>query len=174
MRALNQWLERDVRDRHAEMRAIAGRVDDLRDLLRGQVPGGTSLALNAEPVSSNIGFLGVPMPMPPAPPGQPVGPPGKDTKYIHDLVLTMLYRPNIYCATTTWDASRASSSAYAADANHSHCFGPSCNATIPTGDRTWVHSSSSRRYRTPSHSSASGWLFSLPTAYQAKVRGVCR
>ncbi|OCB90400.1 hypothetical protein A7U60_g2411 [Sanghuangporus baumii] len=59
MRALNQWLERDVRDRHAEMRAIAGRVDDLRDLLRGQAPGG------------------VPMPMPQAPPGQPTGAPGQ-------------------------------------------------------------------------------------------------
>ena len=31
MRALNQWLENDVRDRHNEMRNIAGRVDALRN-----------------------------------------------------------------------------------------------------------------------------------------------
>lgn len=46
MRALNQWLEHDVRDRHNEMRSIGARVDDLRDLLRHElgrlgVPGGS-------------------------------------------------------------------------------------------------------------------------------------
>lgn len=33
MRGLNEWLERDVQDRQEEIRAVTGRVDQLRDLL---------------------------------------------------------------------------------------------------------------------------------------------
>ena len=35
MRGLNEWLERDVQDRHAELRGVTSRVDELRnDLAR--------------------------------------------------------------------------------------------------------------------------------------------
>lgn len=33
LRALNDWLGRDVQDRQSEIRAVAARVDQLRDLL---------------------------------------------------------------------------------------------------------------------------------------------
>ena len=33
MRGLNEWLERDVHDRQEEIRAVAARVDQLRDLM---------------------------------------------------------------------------------------------------------------------------------------------
>jgi hypothetical protein len=31
MRALNEWLDRDVRDRQSELRGVSARVDQLRD-----------------------------------------------------------------------------------------------------------------------------------------------
>ena len=31
--SLNDWLQRDVHDRHSEIRAVTARVDQLRDLL---------------------------------------------------------------------------------------------------------------------------------------------
>lgn len=39
MRGLNEWLERDVHDRQSEIRAVAARVDQLRDLLLGVLSG---------------------------------------------------------------------------------------------------------------------------------------
>jgi len=33
MRGLNEWLERDVQDRHAELRGVTSRLDDLRNEL---------------------------------------------------------------------------------------------------------------------------------------------
>lgn len=33
MRGLNEWLERDVHDRQEEIRAVAARVDQLRELM---------------------------------------------------------------------------------------------------------------------------------------------
>ena len=33
LRGLNEWLERDVQDRHEEIRAVTTRVDELRELL---------------------------------------------------------------------------------------------------------------------------------------------
>ena len=43
LRSLNDWFERDVRDRYNEMRSLAERVDELRRLL-GQMPrGGMSI-----------------------------------------------------------------------------------------------------------------------------------
>lgn len=43
MRGLNEWLERDVQDRHAELLGVTSRVDELRnDLARlglGMQPG---------------------------------------------------------------------------------------------------------------------------------------
>jgi hypothetical protein len=38
--ALNQWLARDVEDRHNEMRSVMGRIDDLRNEMRRR--GGSS------------------------------------------------------------------------------------------------------------------------------------
>lgn len=35
MRGLNEWLERDVHDRHAELRGVVARLDQLRDDVRG-------------------------------------------------------------------------------------------------------------------------------------------
>lgn len=34
MRGLNEWLERDVHDRQAELRGVAARVDDLTNYIR--------------------------------------------------------------------------------------------------------------------------------------------
>ena len=48
MRGLNEWLERDVHDRQSEIRAVAARVDQLRDLLLGVMSGqgqGTRICL---------------------------------------------------------------------------------------------------------------------------------
>ena len=35
MRGLNEWQERDVHDRSAELRGVVARIDQLRDDLRG-------------------------------------------------------------------------------------------------------------------------------------------
>lgn len=40
MRGLNEWLERDVHDRQAELRGVVARVDQLRDDIRSIPPQG--------------------------------------------------------------------------------------------------------------------------------------
>lgn len=39
LRELNEWLARDVHDRHAEVRGLNARVDELRDLMRDVLDG---------------------------------------------------------------------------------------------------------------------------------------
>jgi hypothetical protein len=42
MRALNEWLDRDVRDRQSELRGVSARVDQLREDLGRMATGGQS------------------------------------------------------------------------------------------------------------------------------------
>lgn len=46
MRALNEWLDRDVRDRQSELRGVTARVDQLREdlgrLAAGMQPQGAT------------------------------------------------------------------------------------------------------------------------------------
>lgn len=50
MTGLNQWLERDVHDRHSELRGVVARLDQLHNAIRG-IPGRTPCQYNS-PFSS--------------------------------------------------------------------------------------------------------------------------
>ncbi|KAG2366333.1 hypothetical protein BDR07DRAFT_1480198 [Suillus spraguei] len=94
MRGLNEWLERDVQDRQAELRGVTARVDELRnDLARlglGMQPGVQPLGVQPPGVH--------PMPVGPIPPPLIFGPgppgfvPGESQSLLSFLPLEVLLR----------------------------------------------------------------------------------
>ena len=80
MRGLNEWLERDVHDRQSEIRAVAARVDQLRDhllrVLSGQGQGSSCYTLGLPSWLIPKLLVQVPQPPPVAPDfPQPIIPP---------------------------------------------------------------------------------------------------
>jgi hypothetical protein len=58
MRGLNEWLDRDVRDRQSELRGVAARVDQLREdlgrLASGMPAQGMLVLFSSHPVSDML------------------------------------------------------------------------------------------------------------------------